>query len=89
MLLVSGCIAWRPAGSLLSGCHPAHVLCAECFLFAWLQRMAISGQPAELVSILQLPFVLTAEAKTQILHGEAMMRKQQEMESSVINVSLA
>ena len=49
--------------------------------------MATSGRAAELVSILQLPFVLTAEAKTQILHGEAMMRKQQEMESSVINVS--
>lgn len=58
--------------------------------FAWHrmqeQHKGSKGQPRqrELVSLCQLPFVLTPEAKAKIMQGEALLQKQHQMQALTI-----
>lgn len=42
------------------------------------------GAPRALVSLCQLPFLLTAEAKARVLRGEALMRQHQDMSAAAV-----
>ena len=44
------------------------------------------GQLTELVSLCQVPFVLTPKAKAEVLHCEARLQQQNHMRSSGIQV---
>ena len=43
---------------------------------------------SQLVSLCQLPFVLSPEAKARIMQGEALLQKQHQVQASAIQVTL-
>ena len=61
----------------------------SCSSYVQEQHKGSKGHPRqrELVSLCQLPFVLTPEAKAKIMQGEALLQKQHQMQALTIQVS--